>query len=645
MTTSARARFILCALGLLCLTALLLWPPLAFARAGGGGGYSGGGGGGGFGGGGGGGGGDGIIFLIYLLVRYPAVGVPVAIVVAVFFFYGGRAGRAGYVTRTIQQGHRLQSAGGYGAAEAKIRERDPGFSAEALAQRCAGAFPGIQDAWSAQNMTAVRHFISDGIYERFQIQIEMQKSSYIRNVMTAVSVSSARVVSIRSDAFFDTAHVLFTASATDYTEDTRSGKRVQGSTQPETFSEVWSFLRRPGATTLAKPGLLEGHCPNCATPLQISDAVQCPSCQALVNSGEYDWVLSEITQTEEWADRPPRAVPGMDQLRERDPALNAQHIEDKASVIFWRLRAAEFFASPNHVRKLALPEFLAAHTAEFRAAPDGKHSFAADAAVGSAELAGIEVSADGSGPDRAHVHVKWSAHEETRKVPSLMPPEYEKSRFRSEDFVLVRMPTCRTSDKNTLTSAHCPTCGAPQTRSAGDVCEYCSAVQNDGGNGWVLGEVKPFFGFTPAIAGRAADSAGAEPLPPMSPRDNERLLQSAAAVMMADGEIDEREQGSLRKMAARRGIDETRLSALVAQVRTEGTVLAPGSGTVAQNREFLRALVVMCLADGNVTGREKKLIKSLVGHMKYTDVDVDQMIKRERGSLFKQSKLVIKQSG
>lgn len=74
------------------------------------------------------------------------------------------------------------------------------------------------------------------------------------------------------------------------------------------------------------------------------DRAQCPQCGSVVNSGKYDWVLAEITQDEEWVVPPAvNRVKGWQIIRERDPGLNFQHIEDRASVIFWRCMMAVYF--------------------------------------------------------------------------------------------------------------------------------------------------------------------------------------------------------------------------------------------------------------------------------------------------------------
>jgi tellurite resistance protein/uncharacterized Zn finger protein (UPF0148 family) len=628
---------------LLSLTALacVLLPAIAFARAGGGGGFSGGGG-----HSGGSGGGDGIFVLIMLLIHYPVVGVPVAIIAVIFFLKSGKAGHSAHISHTIRQGYMVQESQNLEIGLANLRERDPAFDIDAFAERCKVAFPKVQNAWSKQNMTPGRHLVSDGIYERFQLQLKMQKESYLRNVMENVEVSTVELVAVQSDDFFDTLHVKINASAIDYTEDSRKSRIIDGSKSSEPFSEIWSFLRRPGAKTLENPGLIEGFCPNCGTPLEISDSTKCPSCQAVINSGEYDWVLSEITQVEVWADPSTAAVPGLAEMVEKDSAFNVQHVEDRMSVIFWRLRAAEFFASDTYLKKLALPQYLEAHAGDFRPLDDGRHAFSADAAVGSVELSAIELSDDSEGLDRIHVHVKWSGHDEKLKVPSLIKPAYESSRFKSQDFVLVRRADVKTSSANTLTSSHCPGCGAPQTVNTNGACEYCGAVQNDGSCDWVLEEIQPYFAFAGRSLPSVSKTSAVSPVlsTKLSSKDNELLLQCAVAVMMSDGVIDPKEEKVLQQMAGHRGISESRLKQLVSDVQLNGSVTAPAAGNGQENREFLRALITMCLADGNVSSGEKSLIKSLVAHMQYRDADIDQMIKKERARLYEQSKLIIKAS-
>ena len=63
---------------------------------------------------------------------------------------------------------------------------------------------------------------------------------------------------------------------------------------PESFVEIWSFIRRRGVTsTPGDRGLFEGNCPNCGASLELNQLGACASCEAVLRNGEYDWVLHQ----------------------------------------------------------------------------------------------------------------------------------------------------------------------------------------------------------------------------------------------------------------------------------------------------------------------------------------------------------------
>src|SRR5258708_18258371 len=233
----------------------------------------------------------------------------------------------------------------------------------------------------------------------------MQGALGYRNQLDAVEIRQARIAAAASDGQFDTIHVEFRAAADDYRVDLESGQRVAADAVPQEFIEYWSFHRRPGAQTLAKPGSLEGHCPHCGAPLEITDIAQCGSCKSIVNSGQYDWVLAEITQVQEW--RVPEveaAVPGLSDLKAADPAFSAQHVEDRVSVMFWRLPAAGFFGDAAYAAPVTDPRYLSEIA---KAVTSPMRRYYQDAAVGKVEGVGARHDAEAAF-DRLSVAVRWS---------------------------------------------------------------------------------------------------------------------------------------------------------------------------------------------------------------------------------------------
>lgn len=646
MTKPARRILLLAVAGLLT-AAYLLWFGIdpAFARAGGGGSF-GGGGGGGSGGGGGGGDGDGLFFLIYLCFRYPLIGIPLLLLFLGFSVYGGDRARKGYISTKIRRARVHQDQIEQNQVLATLRERDPAFDTDKFLERTGRAFLMIQDAWSRQDMSPARGFISDGIFQRFSIQFEMQKAEGYRNVMQNVRLQRATIAAVVSDRHFDTIHVEFRASAADFDVGLAEEKRLRGAGRPEQFVEYWSFFRRPGAKTLTRPGAIEGNCPGCGAPLEVVDRAQCPSCGSTVNSAEHDWVLAEITQATEWTAREEvHEAPGVAELRKSDPDFNDEHIEDRTSVMFWRVRAAEFFHDVGYSRPVLSESMAKRETARLAAVGD-RPRFFQEAAVGKVELVDvIPTGSNGSddGMDRVRVVVRWSGVLAER-TPAGAVRVLRPKAIRTQLFVLARRSGVKTRADQTFSTSRCQSCGGPISVSQQADCPFCGAALTDGNYGWVLDGIER---YTPDLAfrdmtinSRTAKNAG----PRLSNNDLvswELSLAVLAKMMFADGRLHEKELQVLERIGRARGLTGRQIQAVINTARN-GDVDFPVPQDVQQGRRYLEQLVRAALADGRISSAEQQLITSSAGHFGLSAADVNLVIKSEQRREYQVAKEVLR---
>ncbi len=617
-------------IGLLIAGITIFFSVNAFARFGGGGGYSGGGGGGfsggggGFSGGGGGysgggsyysfGGGINVIIILVIIagkILYDMYLRPEAQI---------RRGAAAINKNSIKNGL------------SDIKLRDPNFDEQAFFNRCKNIFPLFQSSWSEQDVSGIRHFMSDGMYEAISIQLEMQNAKGIFNRVTDVKVLNVHLVEVSSDDFFDTLDIAITAQAADVTVKKSNNKVVKGGKEAEEFQEVWSFVRRPGTQTLQKDGLMEGYCPNCGTSLKISTSITCSSCKALINSGQYDWVLNEITQVDAWSGRTTEQIAGLMSFRKEDPGFNRQGIEDRVITIFWHHRAAEFFTDKDYLSAVALPEFVQKEKIKWHRDDQGRHNFYADPAVGGIDVAEVIPAESPDDFDRIKVRVSWSGHRELAKVPGFMLPDYSMSRIRKQIYILVRKPNVKSSTETALRSLHCPGCGAANIKNSTGECRYCGRQQNDGSLSWVLESVETFTGFAKM------------PLQSVkfSKIEEENAMQCMIAVMFADGKVDDAELKYLKKMARQKDISTERLQQLIDQVYSDRKIEMFNSTDRTEQINFVRMIIRMCLADGVINGAERKLLKTLAARFGYLDADIDLYIRKEKRDMFQATKAELK---
>src|SRR5712691_1054889 len=195
----------------------ILLPALLFARAGGGQSYSGGGG--HSSGGGGGSGGSGIGWLIWELIQLcvyrPYIGLPILAIIVALLIYGGRSGADTYKTSVIRRGSAFADQRQKSTVIESIRQNDPAFDPQGFFRRVRIAFDKIQRAWCAQNLTEVRPFISDGVFERFSLQFDEQRALGVRNQLEDMDLATVDTAGGYADLLFDVLSIRLAASAKD----------------------------------------------------------------------------------------------------------------------------------------------------------------------------------------------------------------------------------------------------------------------------------------------------------------------------------------------------------------------------------------------------------------------------------------------
>jgi hypothetical protein len=306
--------------------------------------------------------------------------------------------------------------------------------------------------------------------------------------MDAVGIDQIQIVDAHSDDIYDELSVRIAAHAADYKVAMGDGRPIAGTAPLQPFAEIWSFLRRRGSATVpGKPGLLEGNCPNCGAPIALNESANCSNCNALLRSGQYDWVLSEITQESEWRAGGKSTAPGLSALRQRDPDVNIQSLEDRASVIFWRKSAADRLGKLDPMFKVTSPTYGQTYATRLKPPPGTPRTFYGDCAVGSVDVRGF--NSNGT-EDRAMIEIRWSGPKFAIQPDSTLRPIEPNSPHHTL-FVLMRKATAKTDIAKGISSAHCPNCGAPESGGTSGACEFCGTALNDGSNGWVLDNILP----------------------------------------------------------------------------------------------------------------------------------------------------------
>lgn len=568
-----------------------------------------------------------------------------------------------------------------------LQESDPSFDLQQFKQRAEHAFRKIQDAWCQQDLKPIHAFVSDGVYERFSLQIAEQNEHGYRNVIEDVRIlgmTPIEIIASRNDlTAFDVISLRVSARAKDYRVDRATGKMIPGSKSNESFTEVWTFLRRRGAKTKPeKAGLIEGSCPNCGQSIQINQWDKCGSCGSLLRSGEHDWVLSEITQSDAW--KPNAGLTLNSATRywiSHDPGFNTHHLEDRASVIFTRKVTADRHGEMRPLIKVAHDMYCDVHRGEL----EGKNrTFYTDCGVGAVDVIGV---ATDKNFDRALIDVRWSGRRNQKKgdgVDTARSPSTLRTLM-----VLGRKHGVQTKVEKSVSSLQCPGCGAPESDAASNCCEFCHMVLNDGASDWVLVDWLPFSsneardlrkraneGIEMAIAtiptemqydeyerpvldrpatfvygqivgqvsGSDLDRAqiNGRSLREFAKIDDVDLIAWVVQVAAADGKLDAKEQKLLKEVAKAHKVPLSRIQGMLNDA-ANGQLEVAEPDSRASGVQWLTRMIDMALIDGHLDRREQKVIAATGKRLGMTDYDVARLLAKRKSELYREAKEQLKE--
>lgn len=431
-----------------------------FARFGGAGGHGGGGysGGGGSGYGGGGGG------LIIWLFSSP-LGIVVLIIAIAYYVYTSK-----------------NKGGGGEQAESNMAATPTVPFPEGLdSNKVATSFMAMQDAWMRKDVTNVRKWLSDGMYQRLATQFKMMNILGQKNILGNIQIHGIKASATNTDGHYQTVEVAISFSMDDsFVSD--KYPQFNESYGNDTDVEYWTFIKRTDSDS-EKNLYSNNNCPNCGAPFEVKmgEISRCSNCNTLTNSAAYDWVLSEVTQADDYNggaglsnDR------NLSELMKNDPFFAVQRIEDIASNIFMQVMDFMTGSDEKRLTRFADDATISSIVQQKRSTPP----YVFDRLyLNDVTLRRYVVDGDIM---KLYVDLKATC----RRVALHPGLEMLDDDFVTRNFSIELSRSIDVSGKankaETVYSYECSSCGAPYTDTTDDKCTYCDAPVIDKGRNWVL---------------------------------------------------------------------------------------------------------------------------------------------------------------
>jgi rubrerythrin len=563
-----------------------------------------------FGGGGGSGGsdsggGDGLgelIFFLLMLLPFPYNYISVVVLlVGVFFF--NKLKKQGSILNKIPSNkvpvnHNLKDLKAF-------KEMHPEFDESEFIAKTGKAFYDLQKAWSDKDISLVRRYISDGMYQRVNTQFKMMDLLDQTNPMEKLSLKKEVIDKIESDGSFDVIHVAIYASI--------KNKYVSGKYPNlnipiyEEFVEYWSFIRKNGASGVDMYSTY--NCPNCGglLPNETGDVSKCPFCGTITNSGEYDWVLSEITQADDYVttnylhDLSDSLYTKLENIMDTDPDFSKQIIEDKASNGFLQIGTAKVYKNADIMKRFVSDELFTRLKLDIETGPPFVYN---RIYINDVTLIGA-LQKDGNNTLAVYIRSSFQRVSIINGKATFI----DNSVMSRQNVMLMTRDINFLSNKGSLYAYQCSSCGGALQDTTDMNCPYCGSLLNSYKHEWIITDIMTQESYLTYYKENSKyfvaniDSKNIDKH--MKVRDY--AFNNVLIMIATDGVFDDEEMIFARKLAKKYGYSTKKVEGLFDMAKNNKLVIKMPESAI--EREKIYKLMHKAAAiDGNICSDEQKLL-------------------------------------
>ncbi len=575
-----------------------------YARAGGGGGSSSGG------GGGDGGGLIGILIYIIFMIPFPWNFVVIGIII-LLGWWGNKKNQQQTVLNQLPMANIVDRQ----KIISNYIQQNPTFNVEAFKAKVKQAFIQIQEAWMLKDMKKVRKYISDGMYQRLNIQFKMMNILEQKNNIENLLVKNIIIDKIESDGSFDIIHVAIQASIVDKFVSVKYPQLNSGGA--EEFVEYWSFIKKKG---IKEVNLFNTqNCPKCGAelPKDAGDVSQCSYCKTITNLGDYDWVLSEITQADDYinvyskASKESSLAVKINELCKTNPDFSIQNIEDKASNGYLQIVTAKAIKDPTIMRRFVSDELYEKLS----------HYNESDIVYNRIYLNDVTlISASQTGNKNIlSIAIKSSYQRvilEDGKATLIDPIVLSKV-----ETVLMSRDINPQLSKGSLYAHVCPSCAGPVKDTIDTKCQYCGAELNSTKSEWIITDILDISQYKNYYKENKDDFIAGIDIDKLESLYDVRdyAFNNVLVVMAADGKFEQQEIEMTQKLAKKWGYKVERIQPMFDMAKNNGLTIRMPYNQKKQQKIF-KLMEKAAAIDGFVSPEEKALLDNVKQQYNIQDV-------------------------
>lgn len=553
-------------------------------------------------------GGDGIgelIFYLIMMLPFPFNLIAIGILLVGFFVYN-KLRKQGSILNKIPASN---IPGNHNYKQIRVfKQINPNFEETKFLKKVEKAFFDLQKAWSDKNISLARRYISDGMYQRVNTQFKMMDILDQTNPLEKLTLNKLVIDKIESDGNFDVIHVgVFATIKNRYISNKYSNLNQVINEQ---FVEYWTFIRRLGVEE--KDIYNTYSCPNCGgqLPLDSGEISKCPFCGTITNSGEYDWVLSEITQADDYVttnylhDLSQNLANKLDNIFYSDENFSTQLIEDKVSNGYLQVETAKVYQNSDIMKRFVSDEFLSKIKLEMQNSERFVYNriYLNDVTlIGALQKDGNNILA---------VYVKCSFQRVRPESGKASILDY--AVMSKQDVVLIARDINFTENKGSIYSFQCSSCGGSLTDTANVYCPFCGSLLNSFKHEWIIIDIMSNHDYVNYYKQNAnlfiSNISNSKIDKLMKVRDY--AFNNVLVMIAADGVFDNEEMKFANKLAKKYGYSTKKVDGMIdLAVNNKLSIKMPES--LKDREKVFKIMRKAAAIDGNISPEEQAILDNV----------------------------------
>lgn len=565
------------------------------------------------GGGGGGGGSDSddggligmVIYIVMHVIPFPWNFVTIAALIAIYYF-----GRKKF--KSFSGLNKIASFDTMEQTPATIPlefiRRNPGFNEQQFYGKVNTAFMEIQEAWMKQDLSRVRKWISDGVWQRFNTQFLTMQALGQKNLMEDIKIKKTVIADVQQDGTYDIIDVAIHFTMVD---DFITEKYPQLSTEGYLENvEYWTFIRKTGVPE--NDIFHSQNCPSCGAqlPANMGEVGKCESCGVITTLGDYDWVLSEITQAADYVndnqklDKNGSLTQKIRGAMRHDHTFSVQLMEDKASNGYMQIMSALVTKKPERMRRFVDNTLFENLSEQIRKEP----AFSFNRLyLNNVTLMDYYQS---NGKDNMVIAFKRTAQKVSVASGKLQLIDY--APFTSNEIMVLSRDSGAGLPKGSLYAHSCPNCAGPVKDTMELNCQYCGEPLNSTKHEWIITQLLSAHQYSSLATDQElplTTNAGVNDLDPLF-KVRDYALNNVMLIVAADGVFSTEEVDFTKRLAKKLGYDNDKLAGMYDLAKNNQLTIR-----LPENRKGALKVYEMMLkaasADGTISAEEQKILNDI----------------------------------